>query len=410
MPRLTRPRAASLPPRALPLLAAMLLAPALLLTASACGGDRAPASTAETTAAGGTTTAVADGATLGGDTALPRDPAATGRPVPGAPATTTATAPATSTASPPAAPPAAPAAGTTTAGATATAGAAGATGGAATATTGIAPNGATGVPATVTGDPASPLAPAGGAAGGSAQQPAATPGTTPASAPRGRAAVPFAPNERLEFDVRFGSLDVGNATMQLNGIETVRGNEVYHTTFRVRGGTLFFKVDDRYESWIDTRSLISHRFVQQIDEGSYERERTFEIYPERGVYRENQKPEQKTVAEPLDDGSFFYFVRTIPLEVGRTYTFERYFKPASNPVTIKVLRKERVKVPAGTFDAIVIQPIIKTKGIFGEGGRAEIWLADDSTRAMLQMKSQLKFGSLNLYLKRYRPGARPGAP
>jgi hypothetical protein len=64
-----------------------------------------------------------------------------------------------------------------------------------------------------------------------------------------------------------------------------------------------------------------------------------------------------------------------------------------------------VEVPAGRFDAIVIQPIIKSKGIFSEGGQAEVWLADDSTRAVLQLKSKLKFGSLNLYLKRYRPPA-----
>jgi hypothetical protein len=71
-------------------------------------------------------------------------------------------------------------------------------------------------------------------------------------------------------------------------------------------------------------------------------------------------------------------------------------------VRIRVLRKERIKVPAGTFDAIVLQPIIKTSGIFSEGGQAEIWLSDDEKRIMLQMKSRLSFGSLNLYLRTYR--------
>ena len=52
---------------------------------------------------------------------------------------------------------------------------------------------------------------------------------------------------------------------------------------------------------------------------------------------------------------------------------------------------------------MVLQPEIKTKGIFSKDGRAEIWIADDSTRAMLQLKSRLSFGSLNLYLKSYRP-------
>ena len=93
-----------------------------------------------------------------------------------------------------------------------------------------------------------------------------------------------------------------------------------------------------------------------------------------------------------------YFVRTVPLEVGRAYEFQRYFKPDRNPVTIRVLRRERITVPAGTFDAIVVQPVIKTKGVFSEEGRAELWLSDDERRLILQMKSRLSFGSIDLYL------------
>jgi hypothetical protein len=74
-----------------------------------------------------------------------------------------------------------------------------------------------------------------------------------------------------------------------------------------------------------------------------------------------------------------------------------------------VLRKEHIKVPAGEFDAIVVRPAIKTKGIFSEGGRAEVWLSDDSNRIMLQMKSKLPFGSLNLYLTKYSRAAAPAA-
>jgi hypothetical protein len=88
----------------------------------------------------------------------------------------------------------------------------------------------------------------------------------------------------------------------------------------------------------------------------------------------------------------------VPLEVGQTYRFDRYFKPDRNPVTIRVLRRERVTVPAGTFDAIVIQPVIKAKGIFSEDGQAELWLSDDDRRMIVQMKSRLSFGSIDLFL------------
>jgi hypothetical protein len=52
----------------------------------------------------------------------------------------------------------------------------------------------------------------------------------------------------------------------------------------------------------------------------------------------------------------------------------------------------------------VIQPIIKSKGIFSEKGRAEMWLTDDPRRLLVQMKSSLSIGSLNLYLRGYEPG------
>ena len=220
-------------------------------------------------------------------------------------------------------------------------------------------------------------------------------------------AVPWGVGEKLVYDVKFGSLHVGTGGMEVKGIDTLRGRESWHTQFRVKGGTFFYRVNDLMESWFETETLSSLRYVQDFQEGGRDRERTFDIFPDRRVYSEDGKEENPSVDLPLDDGSFLYFIRTVPLEVGQSYEFNRYFRPDRNPVTIRVLRREQVRVPAGTFDAIVIQPVIKAKGIFSEGGRAEVWLADDSTRIMVQLKSKLPFGSLNLYLKSYRPPPAP---
>lgn len=228
-------------------------------------------------------------------------------------------------------------------------------------------------------------------------------GAGPASAQEGAVRVPFGVGERLEYDVRFGRLHVGSGSMEVADIETVRGREAWHTVFTVRGGTFFYRVNDVNESWIDRRTLNSLRFRQDLNEGRRDVERRFEIYPERAQFVENGDSAQASVGNPLDDGSFLYFLRTIPLTVGETYTFQRYFRPDRNPVTIRVLRRERIVVPAGEFDAIVVQPIINTRGIFAENGRAEVWLSDDAARIMLQMKSGLSFGSINLYLTSYRP-------
>jgi len=214
--------------------------------------------------------------------------------------------------------------------------------------------------------------------------------------------------ERLVYDVRFSAIRVGSGFMEAVDYQSIRGIQALHVRFVVRGGTFFYKVDDMLESWIDTARFVSLRHRQDLSEGTKDRERNFEFFPERRTFSQDQQPEEPGLSDPLDDGSFLYFVRRVPLEVGRTYDFNRYFRPDRNPVRIIVLRKERIRVPAGEFNTIVIQPIIKTKGLFSEGGKAQVWLADDSTRAMIQMKSSLPIGSLNLYLREYRPAA--GAP
>lgn len=220
-----------------------------------------------------------------------------------------------------------------------------------------------------------------------------------------RAPVPFSVGERLRYEVRFGGIKVGTGAMEVLGIDEIRGREAWHTRFTVKGGIPFYKVNDRMESWIDTQELHSLRFIQDLEEGRRDRERHYEIYPERRVYVERPATEEiESVSDPLDDGAFLYFVRTIPLEVGQTYTFNNYFRPDRNPVKITVLRRETIEVPAGTFETIVIQPSIKTNGLFSEKGHAEIWLTDDDRRMMVQMKSRLSIGSLNLYLTDLRAG------
>jgi hypothetical protein len=192
--------------------------------------------------------------------------------------------------------------------------------------------------------------------------------------------------------------------MLLAGNDTIRGHTAWRAIFTISGGTFFFRVRDSTVSWFDTASLSSLRFVQHIREGRYHADRDYAIYPERATYARLDKPEVPSVQEPLDDASFLYFLRSIPLEVGRTYTFNRYFQPEGNPIIIRVLRRERVTVPAGTFNAIVVRPQITTPGIFSKKGHAEVWLADDSTHMMLMLKSGLSFGSLNLYLTSNSPG------
>jgi hypothetical protein len=218
------------------------------------------------------------------------------------------------------------------------------------------------------------------------------------------AAAPFAVGEEMVFKAHFGILPAGTARMRVEGIDTVRGRAAYHITFAIDGGIIGFRIRDRYESWMDVETLSSLRHKQDISEGRYKRQTTYEIYPELGHYQKNEEPIQPTVSNPLDDGSFVYAVRAMTVGVGDTLRVDRYFRPDRNPVVLMGSRREDVNVGAGSFSAIVVQPRIRANGIFGENGEAEIWFSDDARRIPLRIKSKFAKFSLNLALESYTPG------
>jgi hypothetical protein len=235
----------------------------------------------------------------------------------------------------------------------------------------------------------------------------AQPVATPVSATAFHVApVPFAVGEELQYKASFAGIRAGNAVMKVAGIENVRGRPAYHIVFTIDGGIPLFRVRDRYESWVDVQTLASLRHVQNIREGGYHRNTTYEIFPERAQYRKDGGPLEASVSHPLDDGSFIYAIRVAMPHVGETRHDDRYFRPDRNPVVLTGLRSETVKVDAGRFATTVIRPSIKANGIFSEDGDAQVWLSNDAHRYPVQVKSKFSKFSLTLELKSAKPGDR----
>src|SRR6476646_336801 len=125
----------------------------------------------------------------------------------------------------------------------------------------------------------------------------------------GRAPVPYRVGEELTYKAKFGAIPAGTARMRVEGVEMVRGRQAYHVVFTLDGGIPFFRVHDRYDSWIDVQTLSSLRHVQNVSEGRYHRNTTYEIYPDRGTYEQGDSV-HTSVSHPLDDGSFIYAIRS----------------------------------------------------------------------------------------------------
>ena len=224
-------------------------------------------------------------------------------------------------------------------------------------------------------------------------------------------AVPFPVGERLVYSARFGPFSVGGATMEVAGIDTVRGVEAVRFVFHISGGALWYHLDQTLQSWVGRADFHSRRYWNQTEEKGRTWERKFDIYPDSGFYREEGRDTTlPTVADPLDDAAFLYWIRTVPLEKGKKYEYRRYFRPERNPVIVEVLGRERVNVAGKKWNAIVIRPKIpRGGGIFAEKADARMWLSDDSLRVMLALQSKFSFGQVTLKLKEYSD-PRPAHP
>jgi hypothetical protein len=221
------------------------------------------------------------------------------------------------------------------------------------------------------------------------------------------ARVPFGPGERLLYHVKVGILNAGEGELNVLGVDSVRGHVTYRAMMGVRGGFLGLKVNDAHHTWFGVDDLVSRRFIQIIREPYYNSYRHFEMHPERGVWEREDNDEFGDLGSvlPMDDITFMYRIRTLPLVVGQTYTLDNYFKAEGNPVVVEVVRRDERQTDAGRFHTIVVRPRVKTEGLF-KGGNAEMHFTDDDRRIPVYMRFDIPNfpGNLTLHLKEIHEG------
>lgn len=224
---------------------------------------------------------------------------------------------------------------------------------------------------------------------------------------------PYRVGEHLSYRTSVGFLgEVGEAWLDVAGMDTIRGTPVLELQFGLRASALFgaVKVDDLLRSWLDPEAMRALRFTKDQKEINYETHRVYDFFPEERrweVVRNDTIRDGGPLASdtPLDDISFLYFVRSLPLEPGHRYVLNDYFEEDGNPVVVEVLRRETVEVPAGQFQTVVVRPVIRTEGLFGQGGQAEMYFTDDALHLLVMMKARMPvLRTLELQLKSFDLG------
>jgi len=228
---------------------------------------------------------------------------------------------------------------------------------------------------------------------------------------------PFAVGERLTYSAKLGIVTLGEGHVEGARRDTVRGVDAFVFRFTLSGGVPLYSLDDTLESWTGVQDLLSRRFVQRQFEGGKTRFRDYEIFPDSGLYHETSRNKTGLSSQfPIDDAAFLYFVRVTPLEVGKTYEFDRYFRKELNPVVLIVHKREEMELPDGTkAQCLVVQPIVGEKGsLFGRQSDTRVWLTDDERRIPVQIRIRFVFGTITMRLKAMQlppaSTAKAGAP
>ena len=217
----------------------------------------------------------------------------------------------------------------------------------------------------------------------------------------------FGPNEKLEFSVNWKFINVGSAKMQVKGVDEVSKREAYHIYTEANTAPFFdtfFKVRDTNESWIDTQSLCTLKFASHISEGGYKKNETTIYDQPNGKFSCIEEP-NKAGNIPLwvqDVLSALYYLRTKELEVGKSYSIDAHTGNSAWPLTVEVVKKEKVKVTAGEFECFVVVPAVRENaGIFQAKGKLWVWLTADSRKMPVLLRSKIAVGSIYAILEKY---------
>jgi hypothetical protein len=221
----------------------------------------------------------------------------------------------------------------------------------------------------------------------------------------------FGPGERLVFSVRYGPIKAGTGILAVVDTSRVGTRRCYHLlseAFSSETFSVFFKVVDRVESYMDVERLHSLRFEKHLREGDFKADREVDFDQEAHTATYDNGKVYDIPPNARDALAALYYVRSLPLKVGESVYVDSHTNEKNYPLEVKVLRRETVTVDAGTFDCIVTEPILRVTGIFKHRGTLTVWLTDDEHRIPVLMKSKIAIGSVSAVLKEVTLGTPLG--
>ncbi|MGB0788020.1 MAG: DUF3108 domain-containing protein [Marinirhabdus sp.] len=223
----------------------------------------------------------------------------------------------------------------------------------------------------------------------------------------------YGDGERFKFRVHYGIFTAGYATLQVNKT-ALNGKPVFHIKGygeTIGASALFFKVEDRYESYVDTQKDIPYKFIRKINEGGHTKDIEINFNHATGKARVNNKKHKtvQTVSFPKDAQdmvSAFYYLRnnldTKNIKTGHTVQMNMFFDKENYKFRLKFLGRETIRTKFGKVNTLKFRPYVSAGRVFKEQESLTIWVSDDKNKIPLLIKADLAVGSLKASLSEYK--------
>lgn len=210
---------------------------------------------------------------------------------------------------------------------------------------------------------------------------------------------------KVYYNVSFAYIGAGEVTFSTT-LETLNNRPVYHVVGdgrTYRSYDWIFKVRDRYETFIDTASMLPLRFIRNVNEGDYQKYNivNFDHKKNTAVSSHGAFKVPNCVQDVL---SAIYYARNIDFDhysPGQKIPFAMFLDDEVYHIYVRYLGKVKVTTRYGTFHAIKFSPLLIKGTLFKGGEEMTVWVSDDKNKVPLRINSPITVGSIKVDLIGY---------
>ena len=178
--------------------------------------------------------------------------------------------------------------------------------------------------------------------------------------------------------------------MWVEGPVDVRGTSTYLLRFDSRIRIALLSAVSSSSSWFDPLRGSSLRFLKHERNPLTHNDESVDLFPDQKEWKSAKGDSGLSPSStPLDELSFMYFIRTLPMTPGAIYSFDRHFDAARNPTTVKVIRHEIIPTPMGELRVILVEMRVRDPRHFKGEGVIRIHLTDDDCRLPARIQSTM---------------------